>query len=293
MVIIENDAASTLHSTAPSTLPFGAGVGPLCRKETELSVHPDDACFPLSSNRQDARLGMFLSCLTGFLTLLSFVIAIMTPPLSGPFCVKDCIRYPFTDAVSRFPRDFYWMYPSILAMLLVVALLVAIHQTTPAARRIWSQMALSFGLMASGIVVTDYFLQLSVIQPSLLNGETDGLALLTQYNPHGIFIALEEVGYLLLCLSLCCLAPVFWNVGRLGRAISWTSMTTFGLSLLSLVGISIAYGVNREYRFEIAVISFAWIGLIVIAVLVALIYRRSLSTSAPESPLVSSATPSE
>jgi hypothetical protein len=29
-----------------------------------------------------------------------------------------------------------------------------------------------------------------------MNGETDGLSILTQYNPHGIFIALEEIGYL-------------------------------------------------------------------------------------------------
>ncbi len=218
-------------------------------------------------------------------------MAIMTPPLSGPFCIKDCLRYPFTDSISRFPRDFYWMYPSILMMLLVVALLAVIHQTTPIARRSWSQMALSFGLLASGIVVTDYFLQLSVIQPSLLNGETDGLALLTQYNPHGIFIALEEVGYLLLSLSLVCLAPVFWSVGRLGRAVSWTSIAIFGLSLLSLVWISIAYGINREYRFEIAVISFAWIGLIVISILVALIYQRALSKPEPGAPVVPSPTP--
>lgn len=34
-----------------------------------------------------------------------------------------------------------------------------------------------------------------------MHGETEGITLLTQYNAHGIFIALEELGYLLMSLS--------------------------------------------------------------------------------------------
>jgi hypothetical protein len=33
------------------------------------------------------------------------------------------------------------------------------------------------------------------MQPSLLKGETEGLTLFLQYNPDGIFIALEDLGY--------------------------------------------------------------------------------------------------
>ncbi len=34
-----------------------------------------------------------------------------------------------------------------------------------------------------------------------MKGEKEGISLLTQFNPHGIFIALKEVGYLLMSLS--------------------------------------------------------------------------------------------
>ena len=34
-----------------------------------------------------------------------------------------------------------------------------------------------------------------------MNGETDGIALLTQYNGHGIFIAMEELGYITMSIS--------------------------------------------------------------------------------------------
>lgn len=238
--------------------------------------------FPARDARPHYRLGAWISGVTAVLTVITFAIAIMTPPLSGPFCLKDCYTYPYLDTAARFPRDFYWMYPSMGLMLLFVAFTAVIHETTSLPGRIWSQLALCFGLLSSGIIVADYFLQVSVIQPSLLRGEADGLALLSQFNPHGIFIALEEIGYLLLVLSLSCLAPIAWNAGRLGRTAAVTAIVALVASLLSLVGVSLVYGVMREYRFEVAVISFAWLALIVIAGLFALIFRRAESASPPK-----------
>jgi hypothetical protein len=55
----------------------------------------------------------------------------------------------------------------------------------------------------------DYFLQVSVIQPNLLLKETDGIALLSQFNAHGVFIVLEHVGFFMMRLSMLCMAPVF------------------------------------------------------------------------------------
>jgi hypothetical protein len=34
------------------------------------------------------------------------------------------------------------------------------------------------------------------LQPSLLAGETEGIAMLSQFNPHGLFIILEEPGFI-------------------------------------------------------------------------------------------------
>lgn len=248
--------------------------------------------FPAQDARQLHRLGAWISGLMALLTVVTLGIAVMTPPLSGPFCPEGCFTYPYLDTASRFPRDFYWMYPSMGLMLLFVAFLVVVHRTTAPAQRPWSQMALSFGQLAAGIIVVDYFIQVSVIQPSLLSGETDGVALLSQFNPHGLFIALEEIGYLLVLLALVCLAPVGWKAGRLGRAAAWTAISAFVGASLSLVAISLAYGVMREYRFEVAVICFTWIALIIVAVLFGLLYRRAAETSLSQnadSPPVSTA----
>jgi len=50
-------------------------------------------------------------------------------------------------------------------------------------------------------LVVDYASQLSFIQPALLLGEAVELSSWTQYNPHGVFIAFENVGYLLFNLA--------------------------------------------------------------------------------------------
>jgi hypothetical protein len=55
--------------------------------------------------------------------------------------------------------------------------------------------------MATFVLITDYFIQVSVIQPSLLAGETDGISILSQFNPHGIIKVLEEIGLMFMILS--------------------------------------------------------------------------------------------
>lgn len=45
-----------------------------------------------------------------------------------------------------------------------------------------------FAILAAVILLVDYFIQFSVVPVSLMSGETEGIPLLTLYNPHGIFI---------------------------------------------------------------------------------------------------------
>jgi len=220
-------------------------------------------------------LGFYVAILTTVLTVVTFGIAIFTPPISGSFCQGSCIEYPFTNIVSRFPRDYVWMYPAILLTLFYVVLMVCIHYYASNDKKIFSQIGLSFALISATVLIIDYFIQISVIQSSLVNGETDGIAILTQYNPHGIFIALEEIGYLMMSVAFLCIAPVFSGTNRLESAIRWIFIISFILTIISLIIISILYGINREYRFEVAVITIDWIVLIVSGILLSIVFRRA------------------
>jgi hypothetical protein len=219
------------------------------------------------------KLGYYISILTAILTTGTFAIAIFTPPLSGPLCSNLCIQYPFLDIASRFPRDYYWMYPAITLSISYLILLSCIYHTSPSDKKLYGLIALVLGTTGSALLITDYFIQISVIQPSVLNVEKDGLALFSQYNPHGIFIALEEIGYLLMSFASLFIAFVY-SGRKLFAAIRWTNLIAFFATLLGLVLISSQYGILREYRFEIAAITFNWLGLIITSILLAVHFKK-------------------
>lgn len=229
--------------------------------------------------RSVLRFGHQLALATSVLTLLTFGVAIFTPPLSGPGCTAGCFSYPYTDIASRWPRDYGWMFPAMVLFLVVFALFVAVHHFVPRDRRVYSHVAMGLALIGTATLIVDYFVQVTVVQPSLLAGEHDGVSLLTQFNPHGLFIALEEVGYVLLALALAALAPVFDGRSKVERALRWIGVATLLLTVAAFVWFTIRYGVQREYRFEIAIISIDFLALIPSGFLLATLFRRALRAS--------------
>ena len=224
------------------------------------------------------RLGLYISIITAIVTLITFAIEIFTPPLSGPWCEGDCFIYPYNNIASRFPRDYLWMYPAMAVMVLYVILMVCIHQYALPHKKVFSQIGLSIALMAAIILISNYFVQVSVIQPSLIKGETHGIAILSQYNPHGIFIALEEIGFLLANISLFMMIPVFPPSDILNKALRLTWMIGFFLAVFTLVLISLVYGIMREYFFEIAIISIVWLQLIISSIILSRIFKRGIAS---------------
>jgi lysylphosphatidylglycerol synthetase-like protein (DUF2156 family) len=233
-------------------------------KNTKLSQH---------SNLSYAHFGQYISLITSLLTVITFGIAIGTPPLSGPFCAGSCFDYPFTDIASRFPRDYYWMFTAILLSLSYLIMMITIYQTAPENKKLFGLIGVSFAIMASLILITDYFIQVSVIQPSILAGETDGISLLTQFNPHGIFIVLEEIGFLLMIFSFFALFPIFNGANSLEKSIKWIVIIGFLLAFVSFAMVSIIHGINREYRFEVIIISITWLELIIISFLISRYFK--------------------
>lgn len=238
------------------------------------------ASSPAGSAR---RLGYYLSLLIAGITAITLGIGFFTPPISGPNCRENCIEYPYLDIASRFPRDYIWMFPAIVLTLLFVALMVCIHYHAPEGAKVFSHIGLALALMSAVLLVANYFVQVSVIQPSLDNGEVDGIALLSQYNPNGLFIALEEIGYLLMSAALFCVVPVFSSANRLERALRWIFIAGFVLALVALAAVSVQHGVHREYRFEVIVISINWIVLIVAGVLLSAVFKRATNAPIEES----------
>jgi hypothetical protein len=225
------------------------------------------------------RVGLYSAILTALTTLVTFSLAIIAIPNSGAGCRENCFEYPYVNTLSEFPRDYLWMPPAMLLVVFYVILVVSIHAYAAQHKSIYSQIGLSFALIAAGILLSDYFIQFSVVPVSLMNQETEGIALLTQYNAHGIFIVLEELGYLLMSLSFLFLAPVFANRDRLASVVRWVFIAGFVLTMVFLVVLSVIHGLDRMDRFEVAVISIDWLVLVLNGVLLSVLFRRQLKMS--------------
>jgi hypothetical protein len=229
-----------------------------------------------SSTITSNRVGLYSALFTVIITVVTFSLAIIAIPNSGAGCRENCFEYPYLNTLSEFPRDYLWMPPAMLLVVVYVILVVSIHTYAAQHKKIYSQIGLSFALIAAGILLSDYFIQFSVVPISLMHQEMDGIALLTQYNANGIFIVLEELGYLLMSLSFVFLAPVFTNKGRLATVVRWVFVAGFILTMVFLIVISIIYGLDRMDRLEIAVISIDWLVLVINGVLLSVLFRRQL-----------------
>jgi hypothetical protein len=232
-----------------------------------------------SSTTTSNRVGLYSAILTAVITVVTFSLAIIAVPNSGAGCTEDCFEYPYVNTLSQFPRDYLWMPFAMLLVVVYVILMVSIHTYAAQHKKIYSQIGLSFALIAAGILLSNYFVQFSVVPISLMNQETNGIALLTQYNPHGIFIVLEELGYLLMSLSFLFLAPLFANKGHLESVVRWVFVAGFVLTMVFLTVISINHGLDRMDRFEVAVIAIDWLVLVINGVLLSLVFRREMKVN--------------
>jgi len=99
------------------------------------------------------------------------------------------------------------MFTAMLVFFLYLMMMNSVYEQVQPERKLFTRISVHFALISAIILINNYFLQVSVIQPSLVNQEHDGISLLTQFNPHGIFITLEELGFTFMSLSFIMLVP--------------------------------------------------------------------------------------
>lgn len=220
------------------------------------------------------RTGFWAAVLTSVLAAVSFGVAVTTPPRTGPFAAPGtAIPYPFATAARYVPRDFVWMYLALLMMLAFLVLAACVRERAAQDRRVHGTIGLSLAVASFTVIAVDYFIQLRTVQPALLRGEWDGLAIVSQYNPHGVFIALEELGFLAMGLSFAFLAFALGD-SRLERATRRVYLASSALMVAAFVGMSLYFGFGLEYRFEVTAITLGWLTLTITGALLAFVFRR-------------------
>ena len=223
------------------------------------------------------KVGLYSSGALVILTIITFGFAMIAIPPAGPNCPSNCMDYPYPDILSYFPRDYYWMYLAVFQLCAFLIFIIANHFVAPVERKVYSFISVAFALIATTILLVDYFIQFSVVPISVMKGQTEGIALLTQYNGHGIFIVLEELGFIMMSISFLFLSPIFSMKSRLEKAIRWILIMPFVVNVFAFVLYSISFGLDRDYRFEVAAITINWVVIILVGILIGIFFRREMN----------------
>jgi hypothetical protein len=230
----------------------------------------------MNAEKTNLKVGLYASLSLVLLTILTWAFGMIAVPPAGPYCPGDCMDYPFTEILAYYPRDYYWMYIAVFQIFAYLLFIVSNHFITPSEKKIFSFISFTFSLIAATVLLMAYFVQFTVVPISIMKGETEGIALITQYNGHGIFIAMEDLGYSAMSISFFFLAFAFSANGHLEKAIRLILMIGFFLTIIAFIYYSFKFGIDRSYRFEVAAITINWLVIISTGILVSIFIKRKL-----------------
>jgi hypothetical protein len=182
------------------------------------------------------------------------------------------VAYPYTDVAQFIPGDYFWLIPGTLLTVFFVVLFGSIHVYAPDGKKQFSRMGLIFSGAYALVIMADYFIQLTVVMPSLQRGETAGLTLFTQYNPTGFFIAGEALGYLLMSIAFLFAALVFAG-HKTERVLRWIFAVGFVLAVVAFIGLWLLK--NDLIAFEVTILMINWVVLISTGVLLSILFGKA------------------
>ena len=97
--------------------------------------------------------------------------------------------------------------------------MVVNNHLAPADKKLYGLLSIAFAMISAIVLLIAYYTQFFVVPVSVMNNELEGIALITQYNGHGVFIAMEELGYITMSIAFFFLAFVFSMKNRLEKTL--------------------------------------------------------------------------
>lgn len=148
-----------------------------------------------------ARIASYSAIAVAVFTLL-FVIALITTFSFDAWEGIDIYAENFR------PLNLLTIVPSILLAISFLIFCVSIHYYVSDKRKIWSHLAMNFGLVYITISMANYLIQLITVMPSVMNGSLGGLDKMVSGYPNSIFYALMG-SYFFMCIALFFVGLVF------------------------------------------------------------------------------------
>lgn len=200
------------------------------------------------------------------LTVITFVFAVRAVPISGAFSPTPPLQYPYLDTEAQFPNDYLWMYSAIVMLITYLVYMISIEVVFNRRNKIIMRASVISAQFSAFILITTYFLQAEVLPINIMLDQNNGVSLFTQYNPYGIFIGSEVLGYLFMMLSLLLIASIF-NKSKSGKFLRGFLIASFISVVAAYIILSSKFGLEKMERFEVTIICITWLDLIVLGVI--------------------------
>ena len=158
-----------------------------------------------SSNKVISRIGLWSAIFTTVWTIW-FIVAF------GSYMSSLPSEWPGIEAfAASFETIPYiaWVIPCLLLTLTFPVMMSSIHQYASDNKRTWSLLGLVFAVMYGAVLAANYWLLLTVVRESLLNGYTEGLTWFVIGSPHSITNTIEGIGYGFMGLAAIFVSHVF------------------------------------------------------------------------------------
>ena len=107
------------------------------------------------------RLSLYRVCMISAMAVAILILV---------FCVSLIATFDFSEwnGIDHYRRNFrpiqmFTVVPSLLLAIAYVTFVSGLHNYASTSKRIWSQLALSFGLLYAGISIANYMIQLITV----------------------------------------------------------------------------------------------------------------------------------
>jgi hypothetical protein len=168
------------------------------------------------------------------------------------------------------PRPWDVVIPIGASLLLApsfVVMMVSVHYAAPDEKKIWSHIGITFAVLYAALVSVVYVTWLFVVEPHVLRGEANQVALLI-FAPGSFLQMVDGLGYTFMGVATFFAAQVFAGT-RLDTWIRWLCLL-YGLGALM---------VFLSYVFYIIPLGAGWFIFPPLAILLAVYFRRAGNTA--------------
>lgn len=156
------------------------------------------------------------------INLTGFWCAILSLILALCYCMAQLLSWL---NMLRHPHELFWVFlPSLFLAPAYLMTMLCLHYAAPAERRLWTAMGAAFGIIYCAFATLNYFSQLTVVVPALLQGSIDESYVLI-FKQGSFPFAMDCLGYFFMSLSSLTAALAFRGTDNgLFRWLFWNGL---------------------------------------------------------------------